>query len=228
MKNRQWEAIHAVFEKMEKLCGRLKSPPNPLYSEVSESEDALNTEADVTPREMEDLVKVRVDIRTQLDFLRAKLSENLRERDSYLVIFPIVAYFDEIIQTNFLAESRTGWPPLQKELFQIDDAGELFYETLDDIMLKPQTLPFIYEVYYFCLSSGFRGKYGNNPVKVTEYLKRLRDKIPSSASGRLPTAEPEDTGRIRLAGSPVWYYAASFALIGIYYYLLYSFAGHWS
>ena len=98
---------------------------------------------------MDDLLQARTELRAQLDRLRTKLSERLSERDSYLVLFPMVAHFDEWVQMRFLKGDQLSWPPLQRELFQIDDAGEIFFETLDDILLKPQTLPFVLEVFYF-------------------------------------------------------------------------------
>lgn len=181
MKNDQWEAIQAVFEKMEQACGQLGSPVSPVHSPLQSAEvSTIVGEEEVSSAPDQDqcheVVGARSEIRTQLDFLRVKLAETLAERDCYLVLFPIVAYFDEHVQTRYLDENQLSWPPLQKELFQIDDAGELFYETVDDLLRKPQTIPFIYEVYYFCLNQGFQGKYVDNPVKISEYMKKLRGK----------------------------------------------------
>jgi len=173
-----------------------------------------------------DVVGARSEIRTQLDFLRVKLAETLAERDCYLVLFPIVAYFDEHVQTRYLDVNQLSWPPLQKELFQIDDAGELFYETVDDLLRKPQTIPFIYEVYYFCLNQGFQGKYVDNPVKISEYMKKLRGKIPVVDLATVQSAS-EETVQIRLVGSAIWYYLASAALLVLCYLLLVVFARHW-
>ena len=188
MKNEQWEAIHALFEKMEQLCGPLESETVPAKSKGEKGVKARTEEIRPAGVESFDIVGVRAEIRKQLDILRVKLAEQLTERDCYLVVFPIVAYFDEHIKTYYLAEKQLSWPPLQKELFQIDEAGELFYETVDDLLRKPQTIPFIYEVYYFCLSQGFQGKYADNPVKISEYMKKLREKIPVVDLSTLQTA----------------------------------------
>jgi type VI protein secretion system component VasF len=112
-----------------------------------------------------------------------------------------------------------SWLPLQKELFQIDDAGELFYETVDDILRKPQTVPFIYEVYYFCLNRGFQGRYADNPVKINEYMKRLREKIPVMDLESVDDVQ-EHTGRVTPVGSAIWYYAASLGALIVVYVLL--------
>lgn len=229
MKNEQWEAVHNVFEKMTQLCAHLNGP-------VSPGDAALQpVESDSGPQTQEtgpavasryDLVGVRADIRKELDFLRVKLAEQLTERDCYLVIFPIVAYFDEHVQTTYLDENQMSWPPLQKELFQIDDAGELFYDTVDDILRKPQTIPFIYEVYYLCMGKGFQGRYVDNPVKINEYMKKLREKIPVTDPAGV-SAIPDDTGRIKPVGSPVWYYAASAVVLIAAYFLLHASANYW-
>jgi type IV/VI secretion system ImpK/VasF family protein len=231
MKNDQWEAIQVVFEKMEQACGQLGSPVSPIHSPLPSAEvSTMVGEEEVSSApdrdQGHDVVEARAEIRTQLDFLRVKLAETLAERDCYLVLFPIVAYFDEHVQTRYLDENQLSWPPLQKELFQIDDAGELFYETVDDLLRKPQTIPFIYEVYYFCLNQGFQGKYVDNPVKISEYMKKLREKIPVVDLSRVGSAS-EETGQIRLVGSAIWYYLASAAVLVLCYLLLLVLARNW-
>ena len=130
-----------------------------------------------------------------------------------------MAEIDELIQTNFLRAMQLSWPLLQKELFQIDNAGEVFYEILDDILIKPQTPLFIYEVYYFCMRYGFRGRYEGNPVKVTEYLKKLQARLHQE---KLPIApvEADEMGRIRRFGSPYWSYAITGGALVVVYLLL--------
>ena len=223
MKNEQWEAIHALFEKMEQLCGPLESETIPAKSKGEEGVKVQKEEASPSGVESFDIVGVRAEIRKQLDILRVKLAEQLAERDCYLVVFPIVAYFDEHIKTFYLAEKQLSWPPLQKELFQIDEAGELFYETVDDLLRKPQTIPFIYEVYYFCLSQGFQGKYADNPVKISEYMKKLREKIPVVDLSTVQTTA-EETGQVKLVGSALWYYLASAAVLVLFYLVLLGFS----
>ncbi|MGD9338912.1 MAG: SPOR domain-containing protein, partial [Syntrophobacterales bacterium] len=229
MKNEQWEAIHVVFEKMEQLCVHLQRPASSKAAAAKKVEPVEGVpKEEIAPTSTEDfnIVKVRAEIRTQLDFLRVKLAEQLTERDCYLVLFPIVAYFDEHVKTCYLAERQLSWPPLQKELFQIDDAGEIFYDTVDDLLRKPQTIPFIYEVYYFCLNQGFQGRYVDNPVKINEYMKKLREKIPVADLSNIQ-ATPVETGQVTLIGSAVWYYLASAAVLALCYLLLLAFSHYW-
>ena len=229
MKNEHWEAIQLVFEKMEQACGQLGSASSltqPAGQPPESYGETPTEEASPAADQCYDIVGVRSEIRTRLDFLRVKLAETLTERDCYLVLFPIVAYFDEHVKTHYLDENQLSWPPLQKELFQIDDAGELFYETVDDLLRKPQTIPFIYEVYYFCLNQGFQGKYVDNPVKISEYMKKLREKIPVVDLSKVQSTS-EKAGQIRLVGSAMWYYLASAAVLVLCYLLLVVFARHW-
>ncbi len=209
MKDDQWEAVHEVFVKTRDLCEQ-------MYQAQSDWGEQQAGEPDDT--ELSEMVRVRSDIRTQLEFLRVKLAESLTERESYLVMFPIVVYFDELIQSRYIKGGQT-WPPLQRELYQIDDGGILFYDTLEDILRKPQTLPFIYEVYYFCIDHGFRGRYNDDPVKINEYKKKLAEKIPvKEAADSNITAE--QVIRIRTYGSPWWYYAGAGVLVIAFYILL--------
>ena len=229
MKNEQWKAVHTVFEKMERLCTHLQPPAAtvdaaslPVESDVGSQTEQIGLAVEARY----DLVGIRADIRKELDLLRVNLAEQLTERDCYLVIFPIVSYFDEYIQTHYLDENRMNWPPLQKELFQIDDAGELFYDTVDDILRKPQTLPFIYEVYYFCMGKGFQGRYVDNAIKINEYMKKLGQKI---SVRDLEGAQTDGGGadRIKRVGSPVWYYAASAVVLIAAYIALRVSANYW-
>ena len=229
MKNKQWEAIHEVYARMEKLCGRsLYIPEESLYAGVGERPESKDTQAGVGVEvySADDIVRIRAELRTQLDFLKAALSEQYSERDTYLILFALVAQIDELIQTNFLRTMHISWPLLQKELFQIDNAGDVFYEILDDILPKPQTHVFIYEVYYFCLRYGFRGRYENNPVKITEYLKKLQAKLKQDEPA-LAVAETEEMGHIKQFGSPYWSYLIMAGVLVIAY-LFFMFLGRFS
>lgn len=227
MQNQQWEAIHSVFMEIDRLCSALKAPLQSVYAALLPVEQE-EKEGEVHGSEYQgDIVRVRNEIRTQLDFLRARLSEHMTEHDCYLVLFPIVVHFDELVQTSYLEEQQTNWPSLQKELFQTDKGGQLFYDTLDDILRKPQTSPFIYEVYYLCLNHGFRGRYNDDPVKITEYKNKLRNKIPVTEAEA--EAQPmEISGGLRHVGSAVWYYVAAGVSLVVIYLLLYGFANYWN
>jgi type IV/VI secretion system ImpK/VasF family protein len=228
MKNKQWEAIHEIYTRMEKLCGRsLYIPEETLYAGTGEQQkpEDIQRRAEAVSYTADDVVHIRAELRTQLDFLRAALAEHYSERDTYIILFAVVAQIDELIQAIFLRTMNISWPLLQKELFQIDNAGDVFFDILDDIMLKPQTYTFIYEVYYFCLRYGFRGRYENNPVKLTEYKKKLQAKLTQDEPSFAP-AETEETGKIRQFGAPYWNYLIMAGVL-VAAYLLFMFLGRY-
>ncbi len=142
----------------------------------------------------------------------------LSERDCYLVIFPIVIHIDELIQSEYLRDNQS-WPPLQKELFGIDDGGIQFYETLNDLLRKPETLPFIFEVFYFCMSHGFQGRYVDNRVKINEYMKKLKNKIPLE-DVKIHQTSPDTPIKIMHFNSPVWSYVIAGVVIVAWYFFL--------
>ena len=128
MKNEHWEAIQLVFEKMEQACGQLGSASSltqPAGQPPESYGETPTEEASPAADQCYDIVGVRSEIRTRLDFLRVKLAETLTQRDCYLVLFPIVDNIDEHVKTHYLDDNQLRWPPLQKELFQIDYEGEL-------------------------------------------------------------------------------------------------------
>jgi len=208
MKNKPWEAIHEVYTRMEKLCGKsLYVSEESLYAARGEQQESEDIEPDAGENvySIDDIVHIRAELRNQLDFLQSTLAEQYSERDTYMILFAIVAQIDELIQTNLLRTMNTSWPVLQKELFQIENAGEVFYEILDDILAKPQTHTFVYEVYFFCIRYGFRGRYESNPVKITEYLKKLQAKLKQDEI-YAPPAEADEMVKLKQFSSPYWYY----------------------
>ncbi len=206
MKNSQWDAVYSVFEKMEVLTKKLSVETNDADS--SSENSAIISD--------DELLIIRNNIRTQLDLLRTQLLVELTERDCYFVLFPIVVLFDELVQSQLFDRNLTSWPPLQKELFQIDDAGEVFYDTLDEILRKPQTLPFVYEVYYFCLNHGFKGKYIDNPEKINKYKNLLKNNIQVNPP-ELSEIPVEESGMLKQIGNSLKYYTAACAAVIVFY-----------
>jgi type IV/VI secretion system ImpK/VasF family protein len=221
MKNRPWEAIHEIYTRMEKLCGRsLYLAEESLFADEEEPEGVIpaGTEGGDKSPTTEDLIHIRAELRNQLDFLKAVLAEHYSEKDTYLVLFAVVAQIDELIQNNYLHAMNTSWPLLQRELFQIENAGEVFFEILDDILPKPQTSLFLYQVYLFCIRYGFRGRYENNQVKISEYIKKLQSKLGQEEIVR-PPVESEETLRPRRWSSPYWYYAIIIGVLVFTYFV---------
>jgi type VI secretion system protein ImpK len=115
-------------------------------------------------------------VKEQLDSLladgRRKAQEaGIAEADTMSGMFAVAAWADEILLA-------TAWPGaeewkrhlLQKRYFNVSSAGVEFFTRLE--ALGPQQLA-VREVYFFCLSMGFAGRYGHdrNP-KTLEDIKQ--------------------------------------------------------
>lgn len=227
MKNVLWTAIHDTFKVLNDVFPKSGTPVAAATADGDAEPAVQDTAQAIEEMPLDQVVQARSRIRSQLDILRGKFSEQLNERDSYLAIFPIVAHFDELVQSRYLRTEHRKWPPLQGELFHIDDAGEVFFNTLDDLMLKPQTLPFLYEVFYLCLNDGFVGRYAGNPAKIEEYLQLLKTKIPLAEISSLECI-PEAPPLVEEYESPVWYYVAAGLVFLACYFILAAMARLWN
>jgi len=82
--------------------------------------------------------------------------------------FALVAFLDEsIIASDWTQKDSWLSKPLQLQLYNRFDAGEEFYSKLDAMLDEIQLNTEVLEVYYLCLTLGFKGKYG-----VTEQEKQ--------------------------------------------------------
>jgi len=82
--------------------------------------------------------------------------------DIKMATLALVGFLDESVlrtQNPIFA----NWPrkPLQEELFGIHMAGEIFFQNLDQLMGRPDSIDLadLLEVHYLCLLLGYGGKY---------------------------------------------------------------------
>lgn len=203
MEKELWKEIALLFTEMDAGIAALEADEQLDPETVMEAPD-------------NNILQVRESVRKQLDLLRISLSGRLTDQESYYILFAIVIYIDENIRTKVLEKAQLAWPLLQKELFDIDDGGNLFYDTLDHILKKPEISLFVSEVFYFCLKHGFQGRYIDDPVTIADYMKTLelkikKDELPSQ------TVIPEKVRPFPYLIHPAWYYGtAVFFLICVY------------
>ncbi|MFI3198645.1 MAG: DotU family type IV/VI secretion system protein [Methylococcaceae bacterium] len=174
-----------------------------------------------------DWLELRSKVRAQLEDLRTTITEHYSERDAYYALFPLTAHCDEWVKKLILDNHQSEWPPLQQELYQVDDAGDLFFELLDNVLSKPETLSLVYEVYYFCLNDGFYGRYSARPDRLDEYLQKLRQHIslqPITAINS-PPLEPSRRAYFRIPN--YLYYCGTGLLLILVYFFLIDLAGTW-
>lgn len=150
-------------------------------------------------------VELRARIRERLQWLKGELAAALTEHELHYVLLPLVIYIDELV-TSIQRGRATRWEPLQSELYDIENGGELFYALLDDHLRKNETHPIVFQMFYFCLSDGFVGMAESDPRKITQYKLLLADRIPLA-----PVAEDARSQRaespIELVRFPWQYYA---------------------
>jgi len=112
--------------------------------------------------------------------------------------FAVVAFIDEtILASNWDRKQKWIDTPLQLELYDRYDAGEVFFEHLDDFLAAPRRHAEVLEVYYLCMTLGFRGQYRIHEQErrrelietSAEALARLQDRSSTSLS---PHGQPQD------------------------------------
>jgi type IV/VI secretion system ImpK/VasF family protein len=174
--------------------------------------------------DQESMLRLRTELRKLLVSARSELGRHVTEREAYLTLFPLVVNLDEVVQLVVLDSERVGWPMLQKDLYDTDKGGQLFYQALDEILDSRQVSPFLYQVYYFCLRLGFRGQLVGQEDRVQEYLHRLLARFPAVPE-RTAALLPQETGQIGAVRSPLWYYVPAAAVVIAAYFVIAALAG---
>ncbi len=148
------------------------------------------------PAEQPSYDRVKADIANLINKSHAdSRSSQVSPQDYELAQFAVFAWIDE----SFLAsqwQEKMKWQGelLQRSYFQTVDAGELFFDKLND--LQPHQLD-VREVYYICLSLGFSGRFCNpgDDFLLTQLkssnLKLLGGNVDSLASFKEEKLFPE-------------------------------------
>ncbi len=116
----------------------------------------------------------------------------------------LLIYFDERVMAALPDYRRLSWPLLQTEYTQSTAGGDDFYRFIDAALDDANTPSQVFEVDYFCLRHGFRGRYGEDLAKIAAYEQRLRQRIdlPPPTVGASEAAAAEQPPR----AWPVWLY----------------------
>ena len=138
-----------------------------------------------------DYETVKRDIRRLIEQSETCVRDGMANRTDYdMARFAVFAWIDEAIM-NSQWEGRQKWQRelLQRQYYQTADAGEAFFDRLNQIGLHQQD---IREVYYICLAMGFTGQYGNEGDAVLlEGLKSENLKILTGSSVGVPTLKQQ-------------------------------------
>jgi len=149
--------------------------------------------------------------------------------DIQQVKFALVAFLDEsIIASEWSQKDNWLSTPLQLQLYNRFDAGEEFYNRLDAMLDEIQLNTEVLEVYYLCLTLGFKGKYGvteqeKQRVIVDDIYHELKLSNFNEPDSLSPNGERKEEIRDVIESEiPVWTIGLSTAAIGLLVYLIFS------
>jgi type VI secretion system protein ImpK len=112
---------------------------------------------------------------------RVAAASGYDNRDVRDANFAVVAFLDETIQhSNDPVRAEWEHRSLQQELFGNADAGEVFFEKLDQFRSRrdSEQLADILEVYLLCLLLGFEGRYaGGKRGELEGLMESLRMRV---------------------------------------------------
>lgn len=140
--------------------------------------------------------------------------------------FALVAFIDEtILSSDWSQKGRWLSRPLQLQRYQRYDAGEYFYERLDYLRAAPAARAQALEVYYLCMTLGFKGQYMLHEQEKLRFLieetHRELGRLPAMEADRIaPHGRPRDVRASAARGKlPTWVVMVGAAVIGLLIYL---------
>ncbi len=143
--------------------------------------------------------------------------------------FALVAFLDEtVISSNWLRKDEWLTEPLQIKLFDTFNAGEEFFTNLHSLRQRASSNKEVLEVYYLCLTLGFKGMY---QLQSPETLRRVVDDLNLELHPELynaidaisPNGKPKENFiQIIRGGVPFWVYPVSTIIICIVFYFIMS------
>lgn len=151
--------------------------------------------------------------------LKNNLKQTLDEQSVHHIVFALTALLDEEMKRLISATNQNvEWVPLQKEFFNLTNAGERFFDNLDEVLETPNFPSIVYEVFFLVLKKGFRGKYQHSQNRINKYIEFLTDKIqepPVAKKEKAKQKQPMPLPKIKMK---IWqYYAGAFALLACVY-----------
>jgi type VI secretion system protein ImpK len=153
-------------------------------------------------------------------------NENIR-----LAKFALVAFLDEtIISSGWTEKDEWLAEPLQIKLFDTFNAGEEFFTFISELRQRTSTNKEVLEIYYLCLSLGFKGKYQlQSPENLRRIIDDLNLELHPEAYRSIDILSPNGKPKQSLvqtvkSGLPIWVYPAAAVVLIILFYLLLSFS----
>jgi len=140
--------------------------------------------------------------------------------------FAIVAFVDEtILSSNWSLKGEWMSKPLQLQLYNRFDAGEHFFERMNDILQDTSSRLEVLEVYYLCLTLGFKGRYQLvEQDKLRARIESARAVLRQAPEMKAGVLSPNGLPRDQIAAEvktklPTWAIVATAVTIGLLIYL---------
>ena len=157
---------------------------------------------------------------------REALRTGVSPENIQMAKFAVVAFIDEtIISSNWSQKDRWVSKPLQLELYNQYDAGETFYTRLETLREQPKSNAEAMEVYYLCMTLGFKGKYQlHEQERLREIIEGTYEDLQRVPGMKPKELSPHGKPRGQVATEvkskmPAWVLAAAAALIGLLIYM---------
>ncbi len=144
---------------------------------------------DTIDRVQQPFEQVKSDIQALISKSQRLMEEGSFSKEDYdLARFAIFAWIDEaILSSNWSDKHRWQAEQLQRLYYQTTDAGEIFFEKLNN--LGPHQRD-VREVYYLCLAMGFTGRYCHEGDEyLLDQLKISNLKILTGRSTGVPSLD---------------------------------------
>ena len=138
--------------------------------------------------EQPDFQKVYNEIMQLIDEMEKGITPQGNSEDYINARFAVFAWIDEMVM-NSAWQGKNAWlkETLQRRYYQTADAGELFFDRLNQIGIHQNQ---VREVYLICLALGFEGRYCNPDDKyLLDQLKVSNLRVLTGSSLGIPTMD---------------------------------------
>ncbi|RQW07073.1 MAG: DotU family type IV/VI secretion system protein [Calditrichaeota bacterium] len=152
---------------------------------------------------------------------------NYDSQDIQNAKFALIAFIDETIIASQWSQKQSWLSnPLQLQLYNRFDAGEEFFNKLDEIRKRFHSNTEVLEVFYLCLVLGFKGKYGlveqeKLRIVIDELYQDLRHSIDKSLKQLSPNGKRKDEiTEVIKKEIPIWTFGVGAVSLGILFYMV--------
>ncbi len=142
--------------------------------------------------------------------------EQLSASEVERVLLPLAIYFDQLIADaigdfdSAVSEGKGESYLIQHALFRFDDGGDRFYRLATELLNERAPPKILLKIYYFCLKSGFLGRYDSSDAERGDFLEQLAERIARPVTLKVPM--PSFTPEADRAVFPLRYYGR--AIVG--------------